>query len=215
MRLQAFLILAVKMQETAHGVEKPPRDRNPKPKPAGKTAASGIRLVKIVIHLRHLGVRHADTRIIDIYDQINPITLLPVINPDVNTALFRKLDGILHQNLKYMGYLLRISNKRCRNLRVDIKHHLQLMDVALHRRHSNHVVEYRRDHILFPCRRKRALHDLRIIHHIVDLIREPSARHLDRLHIRPKLRRDILPQQNLADSDDHIDRRAKLMGHIR
>ena len=191
MRLKSLLFLAVKMQKTSHGIKKSSCNGKPKAKPAGKTVASGICLIKFIVHLRQLRIRHSDTGIIDIYDQIDPIILFPVINTDVKPALFRKLNGILHQDLKDMRYLFRISDKNRRNLRVDIEYQFQLMDIALHRRHGDHIIEYRRDHILFPCRRQRTFYDLRIIHHIVDLVRQPSARRLDRLYIRPEFRRDL------------------------
>ena len=68
-----------------------------------------------------------------------------------------------------MGNLLRVPHQDRRDLRVNIKHDLQMLPVALQRGHGNHVVQYGSDHILFLGRRQRPLHDLRIIQHIVDL----------------------------------------------
>ncbi len=170
MSLKTLILLACKVNKTAHGIQKSSGNGNPKPQSSCKTAAAGIRLVKIIKHLIELGIRHTDTRIIDINGQINTITLSAAFDTHMDTALFRKLDGIFQKNLKYMGNLFSISNQHGRNSRVHVKHHFQLMPAPLHGRHGNHIIDDRGKHIFLLCGGQRSLHNLRIIQHIIDLI---------------------------------------------
>ena len=214
MRLQSLMLLTGKMNKTAHRLQKSPGDGNPKPQSACKAAAPGIRLIKIIKHLINLGVRHADTRIVNINGQINAVALLAAFNADMDAALFRKLDGIFQKNLQYMGNFLRISKQHRRYSGVHIKHQLQVVPVPLHGCHCNHVIEHGSEHILLLYGCQRSLHNLRIIQHIVDLTGKTLAGKLYGMHILPKLIRNILLQYHIADSKHHINRRAQLMGHI-
>ena len=54
MGMQTLLALAFKVNEAAHGIQKPPGNGKSKTKTAHKTIASGIRLIKVVVHLKHL-----------------------------------------------------------------------------------------------------------------------------------------------------------------
>ena len=114
-----------------------------------------------------------------------------------------------------MGKLFRIPDQHRRYPRIDIKYQLQLIPAALHCRHRDHVIEHGNDHVLFPRRNQRALYDLRIIQHIIDLIGQALSRQLYGLHICPKLGRKILLHSHLADPQHHIDRCSQLMGYIR
>ena len=114
-----------------------------------------------------------------------------------------------------MGNFLRVPDQLGRHLRVNVKHQLQMLPVALQGGHCNHVVEHRGDHILLLGRGQRPLHDLRVIQHVIDLGGQPLSRQFDGRHIRPDLRREIPSESHLADADDHIDGRAELMGHVR
>ncbi len=99
MNLKPLLFIAFKINKSPHGMEKPAGDGKAQPQPSGKTAASGIRLVKIIAHLRNLVIRHANSRIIDIDKQISPVIFLAEINIDVNPAFLGKLNGIFQDNL--------------------------------------------------------------------------------------------------------------------
>ena len=214
MRLKSLVSLAVKINKTSHGMEKPSCNRKPQSKTACQTAASRICLIKIIIHLRKLGIRHADPGIPDIYDQIASIMLLTEFDTDVDTAFLRKLDGILHQYLQYMRNLFRIPYENGRKPRINVKHHLQLAPAVLHRRDRKHIVQYGGESVFFLCRGKRAFHNLRIIKHVVDQVGQPSSGHLDGADIRKRLLGDFSLLEDLADPDHHIDRSPKLMRHI-
>ena len=212
--VQAPVLLALKMDEAAHGVQQTPGDGQPQPQPAHKAAASGVGLVKIVIHLEHLGVRHADSRVPYVDNQIDAVLLRPVADADVDAALLRKFDGVLHQNLQHMGDFLRVSHQNRRHLGVDVKHNLQMLQIALQGCHGDDVVQHRGNHVLLLGRRHGALYDLGVVQHIVDLVGQAFPRHLDGGHVLPDIRGDLPPQGHLADADHHIDRRAQLVGHI-
>ena len=113
-----------------------------------------------------------------------------------------------------MRDLLRISDEDRGHLRINVEHHLQMLPVALQGGHSNHIIQHGGDHILLFCRGQRALHNLRIVQHIVDLVGKTLPRQLDGRHIRPGLRRERSPQRHLADPDHHVDGRAELVGHV-
>ncbi len=142
MRLKAFAPFPVKIDKTAHGVQKSPGNGQPKPKPSRKTVAARIRLIKIIIHLPNLHIRHADAGVKNIDYQIDSVAFPSELHTDVNAALFRKFNRILHQNFKYMRNLLRIPDKDCRQLRVNIEHHLQLAAAILHSHNGKHVVQH-------------------------------------------------------------------------
>ena len=119
---QALPFPAVEMDKTAHGGQKSLRDGKAKAEPSRKTAAPGIRLIKDIIHLCQLRIGHADAGVTDINDQIGAVILLAVLDTDIHAALFRKLDGIFHQDFEYMGNLFCIADKDRRHIGVDIKH---------------------------------------------------------------------------------------------
>ena len=212
--VEPLLFFAGEMNKTAHGGQKAPSDGKPKPKPAGEAAASGVCLVKDVVHLRQLGVCHADAGVPDIHKQIDAIVLPPGSDADVYAALLGELDGVFHQDLEHVGNFLRVSDEDRRHFRVDVKHQLQVLAVALQGGHGDHVVQHRRDHILLFGGGQRALHDLRVVQHIVDLAGQTLSRHFDGGHLSPDLRRKIPSQGHLADANHHVDGRAELMGHV-
>ena len=139
---KALLRIAAEMNETAHSGQKPLGDGKSKAKPARQAAASGIRLVKDVAHLRQLGIRHADAGIADIHDQIDAVAFPPALDANVDTALFREFKGVLQQDFEHMGNFLRVANKDRRNLRINVEHQLQMLAVALQGGHGNHVVQH-------------------------------------------------------------------------
>ena len=149
MGVQALLLLTVKMDEAAHCVQKPPGNGQPKPKPSRKAAAAGICLVKDVIHLQQLGIRHPDTGITDIYNQVDAVLLLPVSNTYIDAALLRKLDGVFHQDFEHMRNFLCIPDEDRRHIGIDIKYQLQMLPVALQCGHCDHIVKHRGNHIFF------------------------------------------------------------------
>ena len=212
--VQAPVLLALKMDKAAHGVQQTPGDGQPQPQPAHKATATGVGLVKIVIHLEHLGVRHADSRVPYVDNQIDAVLLRPVSNADVDAALLRKFDGVFHQNLQHMGDFLRVPHQNRRHLGVDVKHNLQMLQIALQGCHGDDVVQHRGNHVLLLGRRHGALYDLGVVQHIVDLVGQAFSRHLDGGHVLPDIRGDLPPQGHLADADHHIDRRAQLVRHI-
>ncbi len=132
MGLQSLMLFTGKMDKSTHRVKQAPGNGKPQSKSSDKTAASGLYLIKIITHLRNLGICHANSGIIYIYNQVNSITLLPVIDTDVYTAFLRKLYGILQEYFQYMRNFLRVANKLRRDLRIHIKHHFQLMPAVLH-----------------------------------------------------------------------------------
>ena len=71
--VQSLALRALKVDEAAHGGQQPLGDGEPQPQSSGKAAAAGIRLVKDVIHLGELGIRHADARIPDVDDKVDAI----------------------------------------------------------------------------------------------------------------------------------------------
>ena len=215
MDLHAFLVFTVKMNKTAHRMQKAPGNRKTKAEAPGKTAASRLGLIKLIAHLRHLGIRHADSRVINIYNQIDSVSLLAIFNTDADTALFRKLKGIFQKDFKDMGNLFHISNQYRRYFRIHIKYDFQPVPAVLHGNGCNHVIQQGRNHIRFFCRSQRALHNLGIIQNVIDLIGQTLARHLDGQNILPQFRGKLLFQRNLADTKHHINGRPDLMGNIR
>ena len=215
MGVEALLPHAVKMDKAAHGVQKPPGNGEPQAKSAGQAAGSGIRLIKDIVDLGKLVVRHTDAGVADVNDQIDAVSFPAVSDPDVYAALFREFDGVFHQNFEHVGDLLRISDEGCRHLRVNVKHQLQVLPVALQRGHGNHVVQHGSDHVFLLRRRQRPFHDFRVVQHIVDLVGQPLSRQLDGRHIRPDLRGKILAKGDLADPDDHVDGGAELVRNVR
>ncbi len=181
--LQTFLPLAVKMDKTAHRMEQSPCDRDPNPQASCKTAAPGIRLVKIITYLRELGLCHPDPCVTDIDEQVDPVALPPIPDADIDPALFCKFDRIFQQDLQDMGELLHIPDQDRRYVRIDIKYDLQLLPVALHGGHRDDVIDHRSDHIGTLGGDQRPLHDLRIVQHIIDLVGQTLARHLYGLHL--------------------------------
>ncbi len=175
---QSLPFLAVEMDKTAHGGQKSLRDREAKAEPSRKTAAPGIRLIKDIIHLCQLRIGHADAGVTDINDQIGAVILLAVLDTDIHAALFRKLDGIFHQDFEYMGNLFRVADKGRRHIGVYIKHQLQMLPVGLQRDRCDHIVQHRGDHIFFFGRGQRAFQDLRIVQHIVNLVGQALSRQL-------------------------------------
>ena len=113
-----------------------------------------------------------------------------------------------------MGDFFRIPNKNRRYLRIDIKHNLQMLAVALQRGHGNHIVQHRSDHIFFLGGSQRAFHDLRIVQHVIDLVGQTLSRQLYGGHIRPDVRGNLFSKRYLADSYHHVNGRAELMGYI-
>ena len=214
MRGQTLLFSAGEVKEAAHGVQKPLGDGKPEAQAAREAAAAGIRLVKHVVHLRQLGTCHADAGVPDINDQIDAIAFPAAAYADVYAALLRKFNGVFHQDFEHMGNFLRIPHQGRRHLRVDVKHQLQVLAVALQRGHGNDVVQHRGDHVFFFGGSQRALHNLRIVQHIVNLVGQALPRHFDGGHVRPDIRGELLPQRHLADSDDHVDGGAELMGYV-
>ena len=212
--LKPLLSLALKMDKPAHRLKKPPRNGNPQSKTARKPAASGVCLIKIIIHLGKLGNGHADACIVYVDQHVDTVVLPPVFDTDVDSAFFRKLNGVFQQYFQYMRNLFGVPDQHRRHIGIDIKHHFQLVPAVLHCRHRDHVIEYRGDHIFFLCRCQRPFHDLRVVHHIIDLVGQPLARHLYGLHIRPDLRGNVLLHGHLADSEHHVDGRPQLMRHI-
>ncbi len=188
MRLKPLPVLTLKMNKTAHSMQKPPCNRNAKPKPAGKAAAACICLVKIIKHLVHLGISHTNTRIVNVDCQVDAITFLPAANADVDAAFFCKLYGIFHNDFQHMGNLLRVSHHDRRNLRVNIKNHFQRAAAALHYRHCNNVIQYRSNHIFMHGRRQSTFHNFRIVQHVVNKGRHTLACQLYRKHILLNLR---------------------------
>ena len=89
-----------------------------------------------------------------------------------------------------------------------------MLPVGLQRDCCDHIVQHRGDHIFFFGRGQRAFQDLRIVQHIVNLVGQALSRQLYGRHIRADLWGKLLRQGYLADTDHHIDRRAKLMGCI-
>ena len=144
-------------------------------------------MVKLLIHLLQLGIRHADAGVVDVDNQVNSIILPAVLDTDVYAALLRELDRVLHQDLEHVGDLFRVAHQDRRDLGVDIEDQLQMLPVALQRGHGDHVVEHRGDHVLLLGRRQRALHDLRVVEHIVDLVGQTLARQFDGQHILPNI----------------------------
>ncbi len=180
---KTLLLFTVKMYKPAHGVKQAPGDRKPQPQSAGKTAASGIRLIEIIAHLRKLRICHTDPGIANIYNQVYAIALLPDVHTDINAAIFRKLYGIVQKNLHDMRYFLHIAHQNRRHHRVQIENHFQIVFTALHGCHRNDIIQQRSDHIGFPRRNQRSLHNLRVVQHIINLVGQTLARHLDRLQI--------------------------------
>ena len=214
MYVKAFLFLAVKMDESSHGMKQSPRNGKPQPKSPHIAAAAGIGLVKVFQHLRNLGGIHAYAGVIHINNQVDPITLPAESDADVNTAFLRKLKRIIHQNFKHMGHFFRIPNQNRWYSGIYVKHCLQMITAVLQCCHGNHVIENRSDHIGFLCRGQGPFHDLRIIQYIIDLSRKTLARQLYGLHIGPDFRWHILPHGLLADSDNHIDGGTEFVGYI-
>ena len=90
MGVQALPVHAVKMNKAAHRSQKAPRNGEAKPEPSREAAASGVRLIEFIVHLQKLGIRHADSGIMDIDNQIDPVMLPPVFNSDIDAALLRE-----------------------------------------------------------------------------------------------------------------------------
>ena len=212
---QAPLPVAVKMNEAAHGGQEPLGDGEPKPKPPREAVASGVRLVKDVVHLRQLGIRHTDSGVADVYNQVDAVILPAVPDADVYAALLRKLNGVFHQDFEHMGDFLRVPDQGCRNFGINVKHQLQMLAVALQGGHGDHVVQHGGDHVLFLGRGQRALHDLRIVQHVVDLVGQALSRHFYGGHVRPDIRGKFLSERHLADADYHVNGRAELVGYVR
>ena len=213
-RVQALPPLAVKVDKAPHGVEQSPGDGEPQAQPPREALASGVRLVEVVIHLLKLGIRHADSGVVDANNQIDPVIFPPVVYADVDAPLFGKFNGIFRQNLEHMGNFLRVPHKHRRYLGVDIKHQLQMLPVALQRGHGDDIVEHRGYHVLLFGRSQGAVHDLRVIHHVIDLVGQALSRHLNGEHILPNLRGELPAKGHLADANDHINGRAELVRHI-
>ena len=215
MYLKPLLIQALEVHKTAHGMEQSPGNGNAQPQPAHIPAAPGIRLIEIVHYLSQLFGRHADSRVADIDGQVDAVVLPPESDVQVDAALLRELHGILQQDPQDMGNLVRIADQHRRYFRVDVEHHFQSVSVAvLQRGYGNHIVHHRRDHIGLFCGGQRALHDLRIVQDIVDLAGEAFAGQLDRPHVLPDIRGDVLSQGHFADAHHHVHRGAQFMGHI-
>ena len=89
-----------------------------------------------------------------------------------------------------------------------------MLPVALQRRRRNHVVQHGGNHVVLLDRGQRALHDFRVVQHVVDLTGQALSRHFDGGHVRPDVRRQVLSQGHLADPDDHVDGSAELVGHV-
>ena len=212
---QALLAPAVEMNKAAHGVEQSPGNGETQAQASGEAAAAGVRLIEDVVHLPQLVVRHADAGVPDVHHQIDAVALPAVSDADVDAALLGKLDGVLHQDFQHVGDLLRVPHQDGRQLGVDVEHQLQVVPVALEGGHGDDIVEHRGNHIPLFGRRQSALHDLRVVQHVVDLVGQPLARQLDGVHVPPDIRRKLLPQGHLTDADDHIDGGAELVGYIR
>ena len=189
MSRQPLIFFAVKMNKAAHRVQKSLGNGKTKSKSSRKTAASCVCLIKDIVHLCQLRICHTYTGVTDIDNQINTIILMPVFDPNIYAALFCKLNGIFHQDFEYMGYLLRVSDEYRRYMRVDIKHHFQMLPVALQCSHCDHIVQHRSDHIFVLGRSQSAFQNLCIVQHIVDLVRQALSRQLYGRHIRPNIRR--------------------------
>ena len=141
MSMQTLLILAVEMDKTAHRVQQTFGNRNPQSKSIGKTCGASISLIKVIIHFGQLNVRHTNTSIINIYYQINTIGFLPITYTDIQTALFRKFDRVFHQNFQHVRNFFRVANQNCRQLWVNIKHHLKMLPVCLQRRRCDNIIQ--------------------------------------------------------------------------
>ena len=212
--LKSLLLFAVKMDKAAHGAKQAPGNGEPQSKPSGEAAASGIRLVKVVAHLGDLGAGHADSGVADIYDQIDAIAFFSIYNGDIDSALFRKFDGIFQKNLEDMGNFFHIADENRRHFGVQIKYHLQLMLAVLHGGHGNDVVKQRVDHVRFVCRGQSSLHDLRVVQHVVDLVGQALSCHLYGIYVRPDFGGDIFFQYHFADPQNHVDGSPELMRHV-
>ena len=68
MRLHSLMLLIIKMHKAAHGAKQAPRNRKAKAKAPGQSAAAGMSLVKVIAHLRELGVCHANPSIKKVND---------------------------------------------------------------------------------------------------------------------------------------------------
>ncbi len=146
---QALLLSSGKVNKAAHRVQKTLGDGKAEAEAAGEAAASGIRLIKDVVHLCQLGACHADAGIPYIHDQVDSVFFPPVIYPDVYAALLRKFNGVFHQDFQHMRNLLHVPNEDRRRLWINVKHQLQMLPAALQGGHCDDVVQHRGNHILF------------------------------------------------------------------
>ena len=214
MSMQSLMAFAVKVDKSPHGMKQSPGNRKPESKPAGKSAASGVGLIKIITHLHELRIRHTDSGVMDINNQIDSITFLSVSNADVNASFFCKLDRIFQKDLKNMGDFFCISNQDRRSFRLKIKHHFKPMLAVLHGSHGDDIIEYRSNHVGFFRWSQCTFHNLCIVQHVIDLVGQTFASQLYGLHVGTNLRRNILFQYNFAESKNHINRSPKLMRYI-
>ena len=214
MSMKPLPISAVKVDKSTHGVEQSPGNRKSQSQSACKTAAAGIRLIKIIAHLRELRSRHADSGIINVYDQIDAVVFTSITNADVDAAFLRKLNRVFQKNFKNMRNFFRISNQNGWGSWIKVKDHLQLMLAVLHGGHGNNIIEDGSDHVRFFCRSQRAFYDLSVIQHVVDLIGQALACQLDGLHVSADSRRNIFFQYDFAESEHHIDGSPQFMGYV-
>ena len=103
---KALLALAVEVDEAAHGVEQAAGDGQAQAQPPRQAAASGVRLVKNVVHLRQLGVGHADAGVPDVHDQIDAVLLPAEPDTHINAALLGEFNRVLHQDFQHVGNFL-------------------------------------------------------------------------------------------------------------
>ena len=174
----------------------------------------GIHLIEADKELPNILFFNADAGVLHLHGQPDSLFFFLRLHGQPDIALLGKFDGISNDIDKYLLHPHHITHKKSRYASFCLHHEIHRFFPQTYRRNGGEVIQ-ERAHLILPLLNCIfAGFHLGKIQNVINNIQKALARFPDGLHGYPLRFRQIRPEQQLADSQNHVHRRSDFMAHI-